>query len=51
MKVRVCYEEIEGIYECEDMTEAMEQFLSEHEDANAEDLTITELGTFYDRNR
>lgn len=51
MKVRVCYEGIEEVYECEDFVEAIERFAGEHDGVDAEEMTVTEVGSFYDRNR
>ena len=51
MKIRVCYENIEEVYDCEGMLEAIENFLGSHENADAEEMTVTEVGSFLDENR
>ena len=47
MKIRVCYENIEEILDCEDMLEAVESFLGSHENVDAEEMTVTEVGSFF----
>lgn len=51
IKVRVALGEIEEIYEVENYADAVEKFVDQHDISDMTDATVTEVGTFYDRNR
>ena len=53
MKVRVSFNngEIEEIYSDSDFNKALESFCDKHGWENAEEVTVTEVGGFYDKNR
>lgn len=51
IKVRVCLGKLEEIYEVGDYAEAVELFVEQHDVTDMTDATVTEVGTFYDKNR